>query len=165
MSNLYEISQDYAAIIAAVEEAEGELTPELEEALAANGEDFAAKIENYLKAIRNFEADAAACKEEAARFKAKEERAKKTAERLKESVMAAMQQRGIQKQDFGNLTASVRKTERVVVDDDLIATLPDDFKRVKTTIEPDKTALKTALKAGATIEGAQLVDNYSLNIK
>lgn len=163
--NLYEISQDYAAIIAAVEEAEGELTPELEAAMAANGEDFAAKIENYLKAIRNYEADAAACKEEAARFKAKEERAKKTADRLKESVLAAMQQRGIQKQDFGNLTAAVRKTERVVVDDDLIASLPDDFKRVKTTIEPDKTALKTALKAGVTIEGAQLVDNYSLNIK
>lgn len=165
MSKLYEINEEYAAIIAAVEEAEGELTPELEEALAANGEDFDNKIENYIKAVRNYEADAEAFKAEAASFKAKSDRAAKTAERLKGTIAAAMQLRGIEKERFGNFTASFRKSEKVVVDEDALAELPDDYKRVKTTVEADKTALKTALKAGMAIEGVTLVENKSLQIK
>lgn len=162
---LYEINEEYAAIIAAVEEAEGELTPELEEALAANGDDFAAKIENYIKAVRNYEADADAFKAEAAAFKAKADRASRTADRLKETVSAAMLLRGIDKERFGNFTASFRRSERVVVDEDALEALPDDFKRVKTSVEPDKTALKTAIKAGMTIDGVTIMESKSLQIK
>lgn len=163
MGNLYEINENYASIIAAVEEAEGELTPELEEQLAANGEDFRDKIENYLKAVRNYEADAEAFKAEAASFTAKAKRAATTVERLKQTVTAAMQLRGMDKERFGNFTASLRRSERVTVDDDLIQQLPDKYKRVK--YEADKTALKEALKSGEEVEGAQLTTNYSLQIK
>lgn len=163
MSKLYEINTDYLRIIEAVEEADGELTPELQEQLAANGEDFREKIENYLKAVRNYEADAEAFKAEAAAFAAKAKRAAATVDRLKQTVTAAMQLRGMDKERFGNFTASLRRSERVTVDDDLIQQLPDKFKRVK--FEADKTALKEALKAGEQVEGAQLTTNYSLQIK
>ena len=163
MGTLYDINENYAAIIAAVEEAEGELTPELEEQLAANGEDFREKIENYLMAVRNYAADVEAFKAEAVAFSAKAKRAAATVDRLKQTVTAAMQLRGMDKERFGNFTASLRRSERVTVDDDLIQQLPDKFKRVK--YEADKTALKEALKAGEEVEGAQLTTNYSLQIK
>lgn len=163
MSKLYEINTGYLRIIEAVEEAEGELTPELQEQLAANGEDFRERIENYLKAVRNYEADAEAFKAEAAAFAVKAKRAAATVERLKQTVTAAMRLRGMDKERFGNFTASIRKSERVTVDDDLIQQLPDKFKRVK--YEADKTALKEALKSGEQVEGAQITLNYSLQIK
>lgn len=163
MGKLYEINTDYLRIIEAVEDAEGELTPELEEQLAANGEDFREKIENYMKAVRNYEADVEAFKAEAAAFTAKAKRAAATVERLKQTVSAAMQLRGMDKERFGNFTASFRRTEKVVVDDDLVDSLPDRFKRVK--YEADKTALTKALKAGETVEGVQIVENKSLIIK
>jgi hypothetical protein len=37
--------------------------------------------------------------------------------------------------------------------------------RTKTTSEPDKTAIKAALKAGAEIDGCQIVTNTNTNIK
>ena len=44
-------------------------------------------------------------------------------------------------------------------------TLPEQFQRVKTTITADKTALAAALKGGAQIEGAALVERRSWSIK
>ena len=43
--------------------------------------------------------------------------------------------------------------------------LPEQFQRVKTTVSADKTALAAALKGGAQIEGAALVERRSWSIK
>ena len=43
--------------------------------------------------------------------------------------------------------------------------LPEQFQRVKTTITADKTALAAALKGGAQIEGAALIERRSWSIK
>jgi len=43
--------------------------------------------------------------------------------------------------------------------------LPDEFQRVKTTIEADKTGIKAALKAGRVVEGAKLVEKSHLQVK
>ena len=43
--------------------------------------------------------------------------------------------------------------------------LPEQFQRVKTTVTADKTALAAALKGGAQIEGASLVERRSWSIK
>lgn len=42
--------------------------------------------------------------------------------------------------------------------------LPEQFQRTKTTVSADRTALAAALKAGTTIEGAQLVERRSWKI-
>lgn len=44
------------------------------------------------------------------------------------------------------------------------AELPDEYMRVKTTREPDKVALKDALKAGTVIQGATLVEQMNMTI-
>jgi hypothetical protein len=43
--------------------------------------------------------------------------------------------------------------------------LPEKFQRIKTTCDPDKKALKDALKAGETIEGARIEKRFGLVIK
>ena len=43
--------------------------------------------------------------------------------------------------------------------------LPEQFQRVKTTVSADKTALAAALKGGAQIEGASLVERRRWSIK
>lgn len=163
--NLYTINKYYQDIIDELEENGGELTPELDVSLQINESELEEQVESYIKAIRNLEAEAEAFKKEAQMMKQKSDRAAKTAERLKENILTTLRVRGIDKRQFGNFTAAVRRNERVIVQEDMLEQLPDDFKRVKTTIEADKTALKTALKAGATIEGVSIVDSYSLNIK
>lgn len=59
---------------------------------------------------------------------------------------------------------SWRPSEAVIVD---VAPelLPEKYQRIKTTCDADKTALKAALKAGETIEGAKLEKRHSLQIK
>lgn len=42
--------------------------------------------------------------------------------------------------------------------------LPEAFRRIKTTIDPDKVALKKALKDGETIPGAALEERQSVVI-
>lgn len=50
--NIYDISEEYLSIVSELEEAEGELTPELEEKLKINREDFEAKATAYIHIIR-----------------------------------------------------------------------------------------------------------------
>ena len=57
-----------------------------------------------------------------------------------------------------------RRSQAVEVAVDAVD-LPEQFQRVKTTITADKTALAAALKGGAQIEGAALVERRSWSIK
>lgn len=62
-----------------------------------------------------------------------------------------------------DIKVSLRRTERVeVIDEDAICDL---FMTVKTTKTVNKKALKDAIKAGEFIAGAEIVTDYSLQIK
>ena len=98
MSNitLYNITSEQLRINELLEESGGELTPEIEEALIINEENFIVKSEGYIETIAKYKALA-----EAADVRIKEmQRIKKTAEniekRLKERMQWAME---IQKRD------------------------------------------------------------------
>lgn len=70
------------------------------------------------------------------------------------------------KWDLPSHKLTSRKSTAVELDPDLDpADLPEDYCRVKTTYSADKTAIKTALAAGATIEGAQLVERRNWTIR
>ena len=157
---LYEIDQKIeAAITNAVDEETGEIT-----------EDFAMldelqiereqKIENSGLYIKNLTAEIESLKaEEKAlyeRRKSKEKRAEWLKSYLAYSLAGA-------KFETPKLALSFRKS--IVVDVADVDKLPEEFKRVKTTIDADKTALKEALKAGALIDGATLVEKQNLQIK
>ena len=67
---LYQISEDQRRLNAMLEETGGELTPELEEALAITEQNFVTKAENYGKAILHYKQMVAAAKAETDRIKA-----------------------------------------------------------------------------------------------
>jgi hypothetical protein len=63
---------------------------------------------------------------------------------------------------FPNHELSSRKSQAVVIDDEDL--LDPEWLAVKTTSQPDKAAIKEALKAGRQITGAQLLSRRSWRI-
>ena len=43
--------------------------------------------------------------------------------------------------------------------------LPDEYKRTKVTVDADKTAIKKAIKAGAEIPGAEVIQKLNMTLK
>lgn len=157
---LYQISEDQRRLNAMLEETGGELTPELEEALAITEQNFVTKAENYGKAILHYKQMVAAAKAETDRIKAIQKTCENAIARMEERLRDAMVLFDKPKVEMATLKLSLRKSERVVIDDE--NNLPADCIVVKT--EVSKTEVKRHLKAGETI-GAHLEENQSLQIK
>ena len=157
---LYQISEDQRRLNAMLEETGGELTPELEEALAITEQNFVVKAENYGKAILHYKQLVAAAKAETDRIKAIQKTCENAIARMEERLRDAMILFDKPKVEMATLKLSLRKSERVVIDDE--NNLPADCIVVKT--EVSKTEVKRHLKAGETI-GAHLEENQSLQIK
>ena len=80
--------------------------------------------------------------------------------RMEERLVDAMQLFGKPKVELDTMKLSLRKSERVVVDDE--AKVPADCIKVTTTV--NKADLKAHIKAGEDC-GAHLEENQSLQIK
>lgn len=92
--SLFEISQEYQQLIWEIEDNGGELTPELEEALAVTDNNFREKLSNYRKLVASIESDVAACKEEAERIMSIRKTKENTVKRLKGTMLEAVLQFG-----------------------------------------------------------------------
>ena len=157
---LYHISDEQRRLNAMLEENGGEVTPEIEEALAVNETNFVQKAESYGYAILHYKAIVAAVKAEKDRLDAIKKTAENAIARMEERIVAAMQQFDRPKVEADTLKLSLRRSERVVVDDE--NEVPADCKTIK--VEISKTDLKRHLKAGEMC-GAHLEENQSLQIK
>ena len=67
-----------------------------------------------------------------------------------------------EKFETSRAVCSFRKSQKVEITD--LDKIPDDYLRYKTP-EPDKTAIKAAIKDGISVEGAELIDSISMSIK
>lgn len=134
-----------------------------------DGEALAAYAEYTTAAAEKLEGTACYCRElkaEAEAIKAEEERLAKRrkalenkSERLKAYMMPALEAMGGK---VKGVMASLRisKTQSVTVFD--MDALPDAFKRVVTKVDPDKMAIKKALKSGERIPGASIEERQSV---
>ena len=134
------------------------------EALAAYAEYNAAaaeKLEGTACYVRELKAEADAIKAEEERLAKRRKALENKSERLKNYMQPALEAMGGK---VKGVMASVRigKSQAVTVFD--LDALPDAFKRVVTKVDPDKVALKKALKAGEDIPGAALEDRHSVVI-
>ena len=155
MASLYEINQ---AILDCIDMETGELIdPERLEQLTMEKDQ---KIENVACWIKNLTAEAAAYKAEKAAFAEREAQALKKADTLKKWLSDAL---AGQKFSTAKCAVSFRKSEAVMVDD--VNLIPAEMLRIKTTYEPDKTAIKNAIKSGREINGCMLVENTNIQIK
>lgn len=116
------------------------------------------KIENIAMWHKELLAEAAALKAEADKLMARRKTAENKAESLKSYLDEVL---GGEKFKTARVAISYRKSEPVEITNQ--AKIPQEFLRVKT--EPDKTAIKAALKAGKEVDGARLVESRNIQIK
>lgn len=162
MASIYELNKNYMEVAAMLEEAE---TPEDIEAIKNTLEmidlSIEEKIENTAKYMVNVEADIQGIKAEIDRLNKIKKSKESTIETLKNNIEYSMKQKGIEKLEVGTFKAGYRKSESVeIINLDII---PADFTKVE--IKADKTAIKKAIKAGETVEGAQIQTNMNFYIK
>ena len=160
---LYVITAELNAILTQLEELGGEITPELEQALAINEESFAAKSEDYGHAILNLKGMAAAAKAEKERLAALQKFYENTCNRLDNALKTAMVATGHDKVETPTMRLSLRHTTATEVDD--LDAVPAEYKTAKVEVVADKTAIKKAIQQGEDVPGARLVENVSLQIK
>ncbi len=94
--SLYTIGTEFAEIEAALYEAGGEITPEIEARLLALGTMEGEKVDGYAAVVRTFESHATACRHEAAAFAAKAQVAENAAKRLKGRLLDYLTERGLE---------------------------------------------------------------------
>lgn len=163
MSSIFNITREYLSLIEQLEEAEGMLTPELEESLKITEEDFEQKVVDYGWAIKYLESDKKTIDEEIKRLQAIKKGKERVIDRLKESATSAMRLFDKRKVDSATLIVSLRKSEAVVIEDE--SKLTRKFLNKKITITPDKKLIKETLKAGKKVNGAFLQENENLQLK
>lgn len=160
---LYVITAELNAILAQLVDLGGEITPELEQALAINEDQFAAKSEDYGHAILNLKGMAAAAKAEKERLAALQKFYENTCNRLDNALKTAMVATGHDKVETPTMRLSLRHTTATEVDD--LDAVPAEYKTTKVEVVADKTAIKKAIQQGEDVPGAHLVENVSLQIK
>lgn len=163
MPSLYTISGDLLALLSAIEANEGEITPDIEQALAITEDQFAAKATDYGLAILNLEAMAKAAKAEKERLAGLQKFYENVSNRLRSALCGAMDVLDHPKVESPSVRLFLRHTTATEVDD--VTKLPDEFVTTKIEDVPDKAAIKKALQEGRDVPGAHLVENVSLQIK
>ena len=123
-----------------------------------------AKIENVALWIKDLKAEAEAIKAEKMALAERQRVAENKAESLKNWLAYALDG---QKFSTAKCAVSFRKTEKVEISDVGMIRLMKEHDELLTykDPEPNKTAIKQALKDGLTVQGVQLVQNMSTIIK
>lgn len=161
--SLYKIDQDLMALLEAIAEQEGEITPEQDEQLAINRYELETKAVDYSMAILQLNAWVEMADKEAKRVTAIKNAYKKTSETLKQRITDAMERYDIKEVKDATIKVSLRKSVQTIIDD--LDQVPKQYKTVKVETTPDKTAIKKAIQEGELIEGAHLEEKNNLQIK
>jgi hypothetical protein len=155
-------SEDPADVAAATEALEQLITAE-----ASNRSALTAKADAWCWVVDQLRARATAQREHAKRLATLAEQAEHRAETLQDQLIAALCRvdPDATKWELPAHKITSRRSAAVELDPDLLPEdLPEQFRRVKVTTSADRTALAAALKAGATVEGAQLIERRSWKI-
>ena len=163
--NLYQLHEGYLYLVEVLENAgEDENLRELvTNSLNEIEDNIKDKADNVVRFIRNLESEANAIKEEEKRLAEMRKKREKQVENLKQYLFDFTKVADGQKIKGRIFTVSIKKNPASVVIDDLEA-IPEEYKRVKTVVEANKTLLKKVLKENE-VAGAHLEQKESLNIK
>lgn len=158
---LYEIAPAlrFALDDIVVDEETGEILSA--DALHAVEAEASEKIEATALYLRELDAEAKAAKEEADRMIARVKSMQKRSDYLKAMLLDALHATG--KVKTARVTVSIRTTKAVSVAEG--ATLPEAYTTVKTTVSPNKTAIKQALLDGIDVPGCSIEERESVSIR
>ena len=154
MATLFEINQE---ILSCIDMETGEIiAPEKLENLQMDRHE---KLRNIAFVALNAAADVKAYDEQEKKFAARKKAAKATVEWAKATLARELAGQKMKEAEF---SISYRKSEAVEVADE--AAVPGEF-RIPQPDKIDRAALKAALKNGAVIAGAQIVERHNIQIK
>lgn len=156
---LYEIDN---AILECIDMETGEIIDA--EKLDALNMERDAKIENVVLWIKDLKAEAEAIKQEKLALAERQKVAENKVESLKKWVSYAL---GGQKFSTAKCAVSFRNTESVEVTEEGLEALMKEHDELLTykAPEPNKKAIKDAIKDGLSVDGVQIVQNVSTIIK
>lgn len=169
MASIYNISNDLKKIYEDLDNGNGidletgEIKPEIMQQLSISRNELETKAVDYGYVIKAFDDEIDIIDREIERLEERKAYVKKNKERMKTIVSSAMEEFGINKIKSETLQLSFRKSESVDVFDESL--VDDKFKKVKTEISLDKTAIKNAIKNGEDVQGAKIVEKNNLQIK
>ena len=164
---LYEIADEYRALMSLMDRSEDDEidTDSFLLALAALESDFSSKATNIACLIREITAESQAVTETAKTLQTRAQRLDKRAALLRDYLHQQMQIIGLDHASDSRIRVSLKKNPpsvRVDTPD----RIPAEYCRViPDRIEPDKTAIKTALKSGISIPGCALIQTTRLDIQ
>lgn len=119
------------------------------------------KIEATALYLRELDAEAKAAKDEADRMIARVKSMQKRSDYLKSMLLEALHATG--KVKTARVTVSIRTTQAVEIAEG--ANLPEAYTTVKTTVSPNKVAIKQALLDGVEVPGCSLEARESVSIR
>lgn len=162
MASIYELNKDYAELSDMLETAETEEEIQaIQDTLEMINVSIEEKLDNTAKFIVNINSDVDGVKAEIERLTAIKKKKENMVQRLKGNIEFALKAQCLDKLTVGTFKCGYRKSESVEIDN--LDVIPADYTKVE--IKADKTAIKKALKAGETVEGARLQENMNFYIK
>jgi len=189
MANIFQIAEEYISILNELEENDGELTPEIVEALAISKEDSEAKLTAYFYVIKQELADIQTVKDEVSRLKDIETTKENKIKSIKKIVLEALQLFGTDTKSGGKqfkttmVNMYTGRSKAVEVDDEFY---DDDYIKYNTRLSNDeinllltvwkdnkyyevpiidKKAIKEDILGGVEIEGARVVEKTHLIVR
>ena len=141
---LFELDQRFIDIVKKIEEAGGEVTPELEKAYDNICFDLLQKEENYIKIVEHFDSQIELGEKIINRINSKINMFKNRQERLKANLIYSMQQRKIDivETELGK----IRLQQSESVKDLSISEYPKEFIKIEIIKKIDKAGLKKSCK-------------------
>lgn len=192
--NIYEINAEALELEALVQESNGEITPEIEERLRINQENFNSKLDSYCKFIKYLELQIQFGESEINRIKQLIDNKTNLIEKLEHNIVESLKVFGtkdrvkdIWRYEIGTFKLGTRTSKSVkILDENLIE---DKFKKIQlsnltveqknnileilnlnednSTIKEEisKTKIKEAIDAGENVIGAELTTKQSLQMR
>jgi hypothetical protein len=155
---LYEISEQYKEVQALIESDDtGSMLEAIADTMQMIEGDFQEKAQAVVSLTLNMDGNIQALDSEIRRLQEKKKVIQNKIDSIRDYLKHNMAATGISKIECPLFTITLSKpAKQVEITDESL--LPDDYVRVKTTVAPDKVALAKALKEGADIPGAVLID-------
>lgn len=119
-----------------------------------------AKIEGMCCYIKNLMADVVAYEAEEKRMRERRAAKEREVDRCKAYLAGALYG---EKFETPRCKISWRKSE--VCNVLSMEEIPDEYKRTKVTVDADKTAIKKAIKGGAEVPGAEVIQKLNMTLK
>lgn len=165
MPSLYELDRIVESVIEHgfyVDEGTGEVLAEFDD-LDALMEDLDAKLEACGKWMKGRAALIASMKSEEKALAERRKTEERKLERMRDYVMRTVLKKPKQRFECGSCSLGVRRSKRVVIDDESI--LPEMFTLVVEKRTPCKQMIRDAIDSGAEVPGAHVDEKVNLVVK